>query len=317
MDVLPLVLTNRACAHVLAGELAAAASLVEEIEVVSEATGIPVPPYAAVATAIFGPPADAFALIDVGLRAATDRGEGRAVVFLQFQKAILCNALGQYEDAWAAAASACEDPSFFSTEILNELIESASRSGRPERAAGALAYQREVASAAGTDWVLGVEARCRALLGAGQTAEGLYRTSIGRLQPTRRPVELARSHLVYGEWLRREGRRIDARQQLRIAREIFDAIGAVAFTDRAARELAATGETVRKRPSDAGPGSYLTVREAQIARLAAGGLSNREIGEQLFISHRTVGYHLGRVFAKLDVANRAQLHNVLERARSG
>jgi DNA-binding CsgD family transcriptional regulator len=316
MNVLPLVLSNRACAHVLAGELAAAASLVEEIEVVSEATGIPVPPYAAVATAVFGPPADAFALIDVGLRAAIDRGEGRAVVFLQFQKAILCNALGRYEDAWAAAASACEDPSFFSTEILNELIESASRSGHPERAAGALAYQREVASAAGTDWVLGVEARCRALLGDGQTAEGLYRTSIGHLQPTRRPVELARSHLVYGEWLRREGRRIDARQQLRIAREIFDAIGAVAFTDRAARELAATGETVRKRPSDDGPGSYLTVREAQIARLAAGGLSNREIGEQLFISHRTVGYHLGRVFAKLDVANRAQLHNVLERARS-
>jgi len=160
------------------------------------------------------------------------------------------------------------------------------------------------------------EARCRALLGDAETAEGLYRASIGHLQRTRRPVALARSHLVYGEWLRREGRRIDARQQLRIAREMFDAIGAVAFTDRAKRELAATGETVRKRPGHGSPGNELTAREAQIARLAADGLSNREIGEQLFISHRTVGYHLGRVFSKLDVANRAQLHNALGRARS-
>jgi len=173
-----------------------------------------------------------------------------------------------------------------------------------------------MASAAGTDWVLGVAARCRALLGDGETCEGLYRASIGHLQRTRQPVELARSHLVYGEWLRREGRRIDARQELRTAREMFDAIGAVAFTDRTARELAATGETFRKRPSESGLGSTLTVREAQIARLAADGLSNREIGEHLFISHRTVGYHLGRVFSKLDVANRAQLHRALDRARS-
>lgn len=316
LDVLPIVLTNRACVHVLAGELAAAASLVEEIEVVSEATGIPVPPYAAVAAAVFGQPGDAFTLIDASLQAATERGEGRAVRFLQFMKAILCNALGRYEDAWTAAAFAYADPSFYSTEIVTELIESAARSGRPERAAGALESLREAASAAGTDWVLGVQARCRALLGDGQTAENLYRASIGHLQRARRPVELARSHLVYGEWLRREGRRIDARQQLRIAREMFDAIGAVAFTDRAAQELAATGETVRKRPGDGGPGSGLSVREAQIARLAADGLSNREIGEQLFISYRTVGYHLGRVFSKLDVANRAQLHNALDRARS-
>jgi DNA-binding CsgD family transcriptional regulator len=180
-----------------------------------------------------------------------------------------------------------------------------------------------VASAAGTDWVRGVTARCRALLGDDETtlgddetAEGLYRASIGHLQRTRRPVELARSHLVYGEWLRREGRRIDARRQLRIAREMFDALGAVAFTDRAAQELAATGETVRKRPGDGGRGSGLTVREAQIARLAADGLSNREIGEQLFISHRTVGYHLGRVFSKVGVANRAQLHHALDGAGS-
>jgi DNA-binding CsgD family transcriptional regulator len=173
-----------------------------------------------------------------------------------------------------------------------------------------------MASAAGTDWVLGVEARCRALLGDGETAEDLYRASIDHLQRTRQPVDLARSYLVYGEWLRREDRRTDAREQLRMARDMFDAIGAVAFTDRAARELAATGETFRKRPGDKGPGSDLTAREAQIAHLAARGLSNREIGEQLFISHRTVGYHLGAVFSKLDVANRAQLHTALDRARS-
>jgi DNA-binding CsgD family transcriptional regulator len=315
MDVLPIVLTNRACAHVLAGELAAAASLVEEIEVVCEATGIPVPPYAAIAVAVFGPPADAFTLMDASLQAAADRGEGRAVRFIQFEKALLCNALGRYKDAWTAASSAYADPAFYSVEILNELIESAVRSGCPERAAAALEYQREAASAAGTDWVLGVEARCRALLDDGQAAEGLYRASIGHLRHARRPVELGRSHLVYGEWLRRESRRIDARQQLRIARGLFDALGAVA-TDRAARELAATGETVRKRPGNGDLGSDLTAREAQIARLAADGLSNREIGEQLFISHRTVGYHLGKVFSKLDVANRAQLHSALEQARS-
>jgi DNA-binding CsgD family transcriptional regulator len=316
LDVLPIILTNRAIAHILAGELAAAASLIEEIEVVSEATGIPLPSYAAVAIAVYGPPADAFTLIDASLQAAMDRGEGGAVKWIQLEKAILCNALGRYEDAWTAAASAYDDPVLYSTWIVTELIESAARSGRREQAAEALEKVREMASAAGTDWVLGVAARCQALVSDGEAAEGFYRASIGRLQHTRRPVELARSYLAYGEWLRREGRRIDARQQLRIAREMFDAIGAVAFTDRAARELAATGETVRKRPGDGGPGRDLTIREAQIARLAADGLSNREIGEQLFISHRTVGYHLGRAFAKLDVAHRAQLHNALGQARS-
>ncbi len=316
LDVLPIVLTNRAITHILAGELTAAASLVKEIEVVSEATGIPLPPYAAVATAVYGQPADALTLIDASLQAAMDRGEDGAVKWIELEKAILCNALGRYEEAWTAAASVYTEPVLYSTWIGSELIESAARSGHPERAARALENLREMASAAGTDWVLGVAARCRALLGGGETCEGLYRASIGHLQRTRQLVELARSHLVYGEWLRREGRRIDARQELRTAREMFDAIGAVAFTDRAARELAATGETFRKRPSESGLGSTLTVREAQIARLAADGLSNREIGEHLFISHRTVGYHLGRVFSKLDVANRAQLHRALDRARS-
>jgi len=171
-----------------------------------------------------------------------------------------------------------------------------------------------MASAVGTDWVLGVETRCRALLADGETAEDLYRRSIDHLQRTRRPVELARSHLAYGEWLRRRSRRIDARRELRAAREMFDGVGAVAFTDRATRELAATGETLLKRASVAGTPTELTERESQIARLAAEGLSNREIGQQLFISHRTVGYHLAKVFSKLDVNNRALIRGSLKAA---
>ena len=168
LDVLPIVLTNRAVAHLIAGELAAAESLVEEIEVVSEATGVPLPPYANVATAVYRHPANAHALIDGGLQAATDRGEGGAVNWIQLQNAILNNAVGRYEDAWTAASSAYEDPSFFSTWIVAELIESAARTGRSDHAAGALENLGEMASAAGSDWVLGVHARCRAMVGDGQ-----------------------------------------------------------------------------------------------------------------------------------------------------
>ena len=314
LEVLPIVLTNRAITHILAGEPASAAALVDEIEVISEATGTPLPSYAAVAVAATGPPADAHALIDASLQAATDRGEGAAVKWIQLEKAILCNALGRYEDAWRAAESAYEDPVLYSTWIVSELIESAARSGRSERAARAIEDLGEMASAVGTDWVLGVETRCRALLADGEIAEDLYRRSIAHLQRTRRPVELARSHLAYGEWLRRRSRRIDARRELRAAREMFDGVGAVAFTDRATRELAATGETLLKRASVAGTPTELTERESQIARLAAEGLSNREIGQQLFISHRTVGYHLAKVFSKLDVNNRALIRGSLKAA---
>jgi DNA-binding CsgD family transcriptional regulator len=314
LEVLPIALTNRAITHLLAGELAAAVSLVEEIEVISEATGTPPPPYAAVAVAAHGPPDVAHALIDANLQSATDRGEGAAVKWIQLEKAILCNALGRYEDAWIAAESAYENPVRYSTWIAGELIESAARSGRSASAARAVEDLREMASTVRTDWVLGVETRCRALLADGEIAEDLYRCSIAHMQRTRLPVELARSHLAYGEWLRRRGRRIDARRELRSAREIFDSLGAVAFTDRATRELAATGERVQKRSSVASQCNDLTERESQIARLAAEGLSNREIGQQLFISHRTVGYHLAKVFSKLGVNNRALLGASLEAA---
>jgi DNA-binding CsgD family transcriptional regulator len=314
LEVLPMALTNRAIAHLLAGECAAAVSLVEEIEVISEATGTPLPPYAAVAVAANGPPADAHAVIDASLQAATDRGEGAAVRWIQLEKAILCNALGRYDDALTAAESAYEDPVLYSTWIVCELIESAARSGRPERAARAVEDLREMASAVRTDWVLGVEARCQALLDGREIAEDLYLRSIAHLCRTCRPLELARSHLAYGEWLRRRGRRRDARRELRAAREMFDGLGAIAFTDRATRELAATGERVQRRLGLAATCTDLTVRESQIARLAADGLSNREIGQQLFISHRTVGYHLAKVFSKLGVNSRALLGDSLKAA---
>jgi ATP/maltotriose-dependent transcriptional regulator MalT len=312
LDALPIALTNQAITHILVGDLTTATSLVEEIEVVSEATGTPLPPYAAVATAVYGHPDDALALIDTCLLAATDRGEGAAVKWIQLEKATLCNALGRYEDAWTAAASAYEDPVFYSAWIVSELIESGARSGHAEGVAEALEHLSEMASAARTDWVLGVEARCRALVGDTETADELYRRSIDHLQRTRRPMELARSHLVYGEWLRRQACRVAARNRLRTAREMFDALGAVAFADRASRELAATGETVQKRPSGASTRNEMTVRETQIARLAAEGLSNRDIGERLFISHRTVGYHLAKVFSKLEVSSRVLLRTVLD-----
>ena len=160
-----------------------------------------------------------------------------------------------------------------------------------------------------TDWSLGIEARVRAFLTEGDAAESLYRESIARLGRTRVRAELARSHLLYGEWLRRERRRIDAREQLRTAHGMLDAMGIGAFAERARRELAATGETARKRTVETS--GQLTAQEAQIARLARDGLSNPEIGVRLFISARTVKYHLGQVFAKLGISSRSQLDRVL------
>jgi ATP/maltotriose-dependent transcriptional regulator MalT len=160
-----------------------------------------------------------------------------------------------------------------------------------------------------SEWALGIEARVRALLSAGEDAERLYRESIARLGRTRVRVELARGHLLYGEWLRRESRRVDARAQLRAAHEMFASMGVEAFADRASRELLATGETVRKRTAETS--DELTAQEAQIARLARDGLSNPEIGTRLFISPRTVKYHLRKVFVKLDISSRNELDRVL------
>jgi len=192
---------------------------------------------------------------------------------------------------------------------LPELIEAASRTGQTGLAANALGRLAEATSTGQTDWGQGIYARSRALLSDGQDAERWHREAVDRLSRTRLRPELARAHLLYGEWLRREGRRVDARAQLRAAHEMFAAIGMLAFAERARRELLATGEHVRLRTFDRQ--GELTPQEAQIARLARAGLSNQEIGAQLFLSARTVEWHLGKVFAKLEISSRRQLRRAL------
>ncbi len=221
--------------------------------------------------------------------------------------ALLRNGLARYDDALAAAEQASEDPRelWFSNFGLIELIEASSRTGRNERAAEALEILAESTRASGTPWALGVEARSRALLADGDQAEKLYREAIDRLEPTRLRVDLARALLLYGEWLRRERRRVDAREALRVAYDHFSSCGMEAFADRARIELRATGEHVRERSVDTI--DQLTPQEAQVSRLVAQGNTNREIAAQLFISPSTVEYHLGKVFRKLDVKSRTQL----------
>ncbi len=198
---------------------------------------------------------------------------------------------------------------------LPELVEAASRTGQTRLAAGALGRLAEATSIGQTDWGLGIHARSRALLSEGEDAEGSYREAIERLSRTRLRPELARAHLLYGEWLRRQGRRRDAREQLRTAHRMLEEMGMEAFAERARRELRATGETVRKRTVTAariaGATKTLTAQEAQVARLARDGLSNPEIGARLFISPRTVAYHLSNVFTKLGISSRSQLDRVL------
>ena len=223
-----------------------------------------------------------------------------------YAAAILNNGLGRYEAAMEAAKRGSDDGDFgYSGASLPELVEAATRSGQPEVAAAALARLEERTRAAGTDWALGVLARSKALMTDGEDADSLYGEAIERLERTRIRVELARAHLLYGEWLRRENRRVDARDQLRTAHEMFSRSGAEAFAERANRELRATGETARKRTDETR--GILTPQEAQIAQLAQDGLSNPEIGAQLFISPRTVQYHLHKVFAKLEITSRNQL----------
>jgi DNA-binding CsgD family transcriptional regulator len=312
LTALPMAFNTRTGVHLFAGEFTVAASLVAEVESVTEATGSSMAPYAALALAAFrGREAEAFELIEASKKDAERLGEGGGLSFVQWAAAVLCNSLGRYEEALAAAQQASEDSpaDLFGNWAVSELIEAATRSRAPERAADALQRLSATAHASGTDWALGVEARSRALLSDGQNAETLYREAMDRLGRTRLRVELGRAHLLYGEWLRREHRRIDARQQLRTAHEMFAAMGAGGFAERAARELHATGERVRKRSTETP--TRLTVRETQIARLAGDGLSNSDIAAQLFMSPRTVEYHLHKVFIKLAISSRNQLHSVL------
>jgi DNA-binding CsgD family transcriptional regulator len=312
LGVLPIALARRTGLYLYQGDFAAAAALIDEAAAITEATGSRPPPYAALGLAAFrGQERQAFELIETSTKDTARRGGGRGLNFVQWGTAVLDNGLGRYQDALAAAQLACEDPheQVFSTWAAAELMEAASRSGVPGHAAGALQRLSDGARASGTDWALGTEACARALLSEGETAERRYREGIDRLARTRVRVPLARAHLVYGEWLRRENRRIDAREQLRTAHEMFASMGADGFAERAARELRATGERVRKRTT--GLPTELTTREDQIGRLAGDGLSNPEIAAQLFMSPRTVEYHLHKVFTKLGISSRNQLHAVL------
>ena len=295
--------------HACFGELASATSLAEERAALTEATGSLVLPYGAPILAAWrGREADAERIFEAVTKETIRRGEGLGLTIVGWARAVLYNSLGRYEDALAAAQPASEHPPEIGGMpwgVRVELIEAASRAGSSSRAADSLQQLTEAARAAGTDWALGIAARCRALCSDGQTAQAAFQEAIERLGGTRVRGELARAHLVYGEWLRRQNRREDARHQLRTAHEMFTAMGAEGFAQRAARELGATGETVRKRKVETV--DELTVQEAHIAGLVREGLSNTEIGSRLFISPRTVEWHLSNVFDKLNITSRRQL----------
>jgi DNA-binding CsgD family transcriptional regulator len=312
LTALHLALNQRTGTHGHAGELAAAAALCEEAEVVGEASGSRLAPYGALALAAWrGREADFSELIDARMDDLLARGEGAGLAMIPWASALLYNGLGRYDEALAAAQQVAAYPHevLFSTWALAELIEAAVRSGKPEPAADALRRLSETTRASDTDWSLGIEARSRALLSEDDAADRLYREAIERLARTRVRAELARAHLLYGEWLRREKRRLDAREHLRTAHELLTAMGIDAFAERAAHELQATGETARKRTVETS--DQLTAREAQIARLARDGLANPEIGARLFISARTVEYHLHKVYGKLHITSRNELDGVL------
>jgi DNA-binding NarL/FixJ family response regulator len=297
------------------GDFAAAARVIVEADAVTEATGTRIAPYGGLLlAALQGREDEARALIDATIRDATAGGEGLAVQYAQWTTAVLYNGLGRYENALAPAQQASEATPelFIAVWALPELIEAAIRSGKADLAPAALERLVESADASATDWGLGIAARSRALLSECETAEDSYAEAIDRLSRTRLRAELARAHLLYGEWLRRQGRRTDARTQLRTAHEMLDTIGMEAFAERARRELRATGEKLRKRTVEAR--DELTPQEQQIARLARDGLSNPEIAARLFLSPRTVEWHLKKVFTKLAISSRMGLHDALPSA---
>jgi DNA-binding CsgD family transcriptional regulator len=303
-------LNSLAYLHLMQGDLSLASSAVAEAEAINDVTGSHYAPYhAAHLAALRGHEADARAVIQRTIDRALVSGQGLAYRCALSATATLFNGLGRYPDALAAADEAAEHPpDWWSDKALPELIEAAVRCGEPQRATSAVERLLDATTAASTDWALGVAARTRALLADKDRAEPLYQEAVERLARTSIRTELARAHLLYGEWLRREGRRSEAREQLRTAHEMLSSMGVGAFAERARRELMATGETVRKRTVETA--TELTAQEASIARLAVDGLTNPEIATQLFLSSRTVEYHLGKVFSKLGIGSRRELRMV-------
>src|SRR3954469_19619369 len=311
LTLLPCALNQRIAVHTFAGERTAAASLIEELHSVTEAAGSKVPPYGRLLVALWGRETDAHELIEAAKTEALARGEGVGLTVAYWATAVLSNGLGRYAEALEAAQHATEhrEDLGFANWALAELILAAARSGDAERAAEAVERLSALTRASGTDWALGLEARCRALVSEGDVADALYREAIERLGRTRIRVELARAYLQYGEWLRRERRRLEARNHLRIAQEMLAAMDVETFTERVSRELLATGARARRRTPETR--EDLTAQELQVARLAREGLSNPEIGARLFISPRTVEYHLSKVFTKLGISSRNQLDRVI------
>jgi DNA-binding NarL/FixJ family response regulator len=293
------------------GDFGAAAVAIAEAEAITKATGTHIAPYAQLLLAALRGQRDALPLIESTIRDAGTGGQGLSVQWAEWVSAILFNGLGRYDRGLASAQRAAEEtPHLHVTPwALTELIEAAVRTARADLAAGALERVMAATAPSSTDWGRGMEARCRALLSEGESAERLYREAIERLARTRRRPELARAHLLYGEWLRRENRRVDARVQLRAAHDQFASIGMEAFAERARGELLATGEKVRKRTI--ATRDVLTAQERQIARLAREGLSNPDIGTRLFLSPRTVEWHLRNAFTKLGIHSRQELTHAL------
>jgi DNA-binding CsgD family transcriptional regulator len=308
LSVLPLTLSTTAGVQLFAGHLSEAASLFEQAETVADATDTSTARYAAVLiTAFRGDELEARGFIREAAQDFAGRREGMGVTLTDIASAILCNGLAQYEEAFAAAERALENPSelWLWPWATVELIEAASRTGRSGVAKAALQRLTEITRPSGTDWAAAVEDRCNALTVKGVRAEKLYRSAIDRLQPTPLRLDLARTRLLFGEWLRREGRPVDAREELRAAHDLFSQFGSRNFAERARVELRATGERTRKRAPDSSEG--LTPQEARVAQLVALGGTNVEIAAQMFISPSTVEYHLHKVFRKLGIRSRTQL----------
>ena len=310
---LPFALDYLAELHIQAGELSQAAALLAEGESIDPGTRAATLPYVSLMLAAWrGDAPTATALTEVMVLGASARGAGTALTYAEYAQAVLYNGRGNYELAAGAANRAvAADELVMSPWALYELAEAEARSGQRERAAAAAERLSAVAAASATDWARGAAARSRALVSDGRAAEEEYREAIELLGGTRMAAHLARARLSYGEWLRRENRRVDARDQLRPAFEVFASMGAEAFSRRARRELVATGEKVRKRTEDAY--TKLTPQEEEIALLARDGRTNSEIGAQLFIGGRTVEWHLRKVFSKLDISSRRELDEALKR----
>jgi DNA-binding CsgD family transcriptional regulator len=316
LSVLPMAVTYRAALHIHAGAFGPAAALIEEVDAITLATDTAPLKYATLMLAGWqGDEADGLELIEALSVGVTARGEGMGVGINEWATALLYNGNGRYAEALAAARRGCEydDVGLFAWSLV-ELIEAGVRCGAEDASAAALERLSARTQASGTEWALGIEAGSRALVSDRHDAEPLYREAIERLDRSRGVVHATRARLLYGEWLRRENRRVDAREQLRTAYDRFSRIGAKAFAERARGELLATGETVRKRGVDTR--DELTPQEEQIARLARDGLSNPEIGARLFLSPRTVEWHLRKVFTKLEIRSRHELSSALPSSES-